>query len=233
MRRWASGSTSPHWPGTWAYRFPGMVILRAVTHMSQKFLLIDYENIQPRSLDGLKGEGWLIKVFLGSSQASLPIEKVKALQMFGPDVEYIQSDGNGPNAVDFHIAYYLGRLALEHPDAAFSVLSKDTGFDPLIRHLKKHGIHCQRISSATGKVKQKQASPELPTEHVGKFLEFLRKRSTHRPGTIKRLRSAINAHLGGKLMEAEVDSVVDDLKKLGVVTEAAGKLTYGPIPAAD
>jgi PIN domain len=196
----------------------------------KKFLLIDYENIQPRSLETLKDENWLINVFLGSSQASLPIEKVKALQIFGSNVEYIQSDGNGPNAIDFHIAYYLGRLALENPRATFRVMSKDTGFDPLIRHLKKKGIDCERIASVPGVTKQKQASSESPIEHVEKFMEFLRKRSTHRPGTIKRLRGAINAHLGGKLTEAQVDEVLKDLENRGVIAETAGKLTYSVIP---
>lgn len=196
----------------------------------KKFLLIDYENIQPRNLDALKDENWQILVFLGSSQASLPIEKVKALQIFGSNVEYIQGDGNGPNAIDFHIAYYLGRLALESPQATFRVMSKDTGFDPLVRHLKKKGIDCARMASVPGAPKTKKASKEAPSAHVEKFLEFLRKRSTHRPGTIKRLRGAINAHLGGKLTESEIDDVLKDLESRGVVVEAAGKLTYGPIP---
>lgn len=199
----------------------------------KKLLLIDYENIQPRNLDALQDEKWLIKVFLGSSQASLPIEKVKALQLFGADVEYIQSDGNGPNAIDFHIAYYLGRLALEHPQARFRVMSKDTGFDPLIRHLKKQGIDCERIDSVAATAKQKRTSQEPPSELVERFLEFLRKRSTHRPGTIKRLRGAINAHLGGKLTEAQIDDVLKELETRGVVVEAAGKLTYGAIAAAE
>lgn len=199
----------------------------------KKFLLIDYENIQPRNLDTLKGENWLIFVFLGSSQASLPIEKVKALQVFGSNVEYIQSDGNGPNAIDFHIAYYLGRLALENPQANFRVMSKDTGFDPLVRHLKKKGIDCGRIASVPGAAKPKKASKEPPTERVATFLEFLRGRSTHHPKTIKRLRSAINAHLGGKLTESEIDDVLKDLEGRGIVVETAGKLTYGAIPVVE
>jgi len=196
----------------------------------KKFLLIDYENVQPRNLDGLKSENWSILVFLGSTQASLPIEKVKALQSFGPDVEYIQSDGNGPNAIDFHIAYYVGRLAYQSPKATFRVMSKDTGFDPLMRHLKNKGVDCSRIGSVPGTGKAKKVSGQPASERAEKFLEFLRMRTTHRPGTIKRLRSAINAHLGGKLAESEIDDVVSNLRRLDIIVEAAGKLTYGPIP---
>ena len=47
----------------------------------------------------------------------MPVALVRALQAFGPDAEYIQMVGTGHNALDSHIAYYLGRLAVEHPKA--------------------------------------------------------------------------------------------------------------------
>lgn len=37
----------------------------------------------------------------------------------------------------------IGRLAAEIPDACFQAISKDSGFDPLIKHLKAQGIVCQ------------------------------------------------------------------------------------------
>jgi hypothetical protein len=54
--------------------------------------------------------------FLGATQSKISVELARALQPFGPDVEYIQIDGNGLNALDFHIAYYVGRLAAEYPE---------------------------------------------------------------------------------------------------------------------
>jgi hypothetical protein len=52
--------------------------------------------------------------------------------------------GNGPNALDFHIAYYVGEISQKDPDAYFHIISKDTGFDPLIQHLRKRGIKIHR-----------------------------------------------------------------------------------------
>jgi hypothetical protein len=72
---------------------------------------------------------------------------VKALQVFGPAVEYVQMLGTGPNALDFHIAYYLGRLSVVQPMARFFVVSKDAGFDPLIQHLNLHGVRCRRVTA--------------------------------------------------------------------------------------
>jgi hypothetical protein len=111
------------------------------------FVLIDFENVQPRNMGLLKGGAFKIKVFVGASQAKVSLEMVLALQTFGTDAEYIQISGNGSNALDFHIAYYIGRLAVEEPGATFHIISKDTGFDPLIKHLKAHRIECKRSAT--------------------------------------------------------------------------------------
>lgn len=112
-----------------------------------KYVFIDYENIQPDNLEVLQGQDCLIKVFLSGNRARLPLEMVKALQVFGTAVEYVQMLGTGPNALDFHIAYYLGRMSMAHPKARFFVVSKDAGFDPLIQHINLHGVRCRRVTT--------------------------------------------------------------------------------------
>lgn len=109
------------------------------------FFLIDFENVQPKALDRLKPGAARIKVFLGQHQSKLMLDLVRALQPFGSDAEYIQIQGSGPDAVDFHIAFYIGRLAAVHPDAVFNIISRDRGFDPLVRHLATLGIACRRL----------------------------------------------------------------------------------------
>ena len=72
---------------------------------------------------------------------------VAALLPMGPDAELLTIQGSGRNALDFHIAYYIGRLGAEFPGAAFYVVSRDTGFDPLIHHLQGQGAECRRVPS--------------------------------------------------------------------------------------
>ena len=117
--------------------------------MRPHYVLVDFENVQPRNLGLLRGGGFRIKVFLGSQQGKLELEFVKAMQAFGEDAEYVQMAGNGKNALDFHLAYFLGKLSAEHPGAAFSIISNDTGFDPLVRYLKAQGIDCKRSGKVT------------------------------------------------------------------------------------
>lgn len=56
---------------------------------------------------------------------------------------------NGSNALDFHIACYLGRVIEKSPGLYCIVLSKNKGFDPLIRSLSKSGLKCKRINCLT------------------------------------------------------------------------------------
>lgn len=118
--------------------------------MAKPYYLIDFENVQPRALDRLRPGEARIKVFLGQHQNRLMLELVQALQPFGADAEYIQITGSGPDAVDFHIAFYIGRLAAAEPGASFTIVSKDRGFDPLVAHLNALGIGCRRESEIPG-----------------------------------------------------------------------------------
>ena len=78
-----------------------------------------------------------------------------------------QDRGAGAHALDLHIAYYLGWKLTERPQAQCAVLSKDKGFDPLIRHL--HGLRrtCRRVAALV----QRLFSENNVTE-VGKGLAF-------------------------------------------------------------
>ena len=115
--------------------------------MTTNFVLVDFENVQPSNMGLLKGGPFHIKVFLGASQGKISLEMAQALQTFGDAAEYIQVVGNGKDALDFHIAYYIGKLAAENPGASFSIISRDTGFDPLVKHLKLKHIECKRSAS--------------------------------------------------------------------------------------
>jgi PIN domain len=171
------------------------------------FVLIDFENVQPKDLASLNGGRYKIKVFLGEQQAKIPLAIARALQGLGPHAEYIQINGNGKNAVDFHIAYYIGRLAATAPGAQFHVISKDTGFDPLLKHLKDQGISCQRLTSlaAVAAIKRNR----VWNAGVEAIVENLAKRKSAKPRTAKALRTTIQALLANELVEGEVDGLIE------------------------
>lgn len=115
--------------------------------MPKHFILIDFENVQPTSLGALHGSEHHVRVFVGASQNRVPLDLAAALQAFGTNAEYIQITGNGSNALDFHIAYAIGHLSAQHPDARFTIVSRDTGFDPLIKYLAHKHVVCKRVAT--------------------------------------------------------------------------------------
>jgi hypothetical protein len=101
------------------------------------------------SFAGLEVEHFRVLVFVGASQSKLAFETAAAVQKLGARAEYVKIAGNGSNALDFHIAFHLGHLAAQDPTAFFHIISKDTGFDPLIQHLKERKVFVSRFKDVT------------------------------------------------------------------------------------
>ena len=112
--------------------------------MATNYVLIDYENVHPKNLELLTQHPFEVFVFVGENQARIPFDLADKMQLLGNQARYIKIDGSGQNALDFHIAYYIGELAAGEPDAYFHIISKDKGFDPLIRHLKGKKLNVMR-----------------------------------------------------------------------------------------
>jgi PIN domain len=115
--------------------------------LATAYVLIDFENVQPKELGAFGGGGYKVMVFVGQRQRSVPLGLASAVQELGHAGSYIQIEGCGRNALDMHIAYYIGRIAATDPGALFHVISRDHDYDPLIRHLKTRHIECTRWKS--------------------------------------------------------------------------------------
>jgi hypothetical protein len=194
--------------------------------MGTNFVLVDLENVQPKDMRLLNGRPFKIKVFLGANQGKVPFDMARELQVFGPDAEYIRVEGNGSNALDFHIAYYIGRLAAETPDAHFHIISKDKGFDPLIKHLKTQKVPCQRSVSIADIPLIKISDSKSVPEKVDAIIENLAKRKAAKPRTPKTLRSTIKAFFVNQVGDDEIDGLLDELTKRGAIKLADGKVHY-------
>src|SRR5437762_4992111 len=114
--------------------------------MPDSVLLVDYENIGKIDLGAIPA-GVRVPFFFGASQKSVPTEFLKAALRLGERFVPIDIEGQGKNALDFHIAFYLGEYLTRSPGTSCVVLSKDKGFDPLIRHLVRRGFTARRANS--------------------------------------------------------------------------------------
>jgi hypothetical protein len=91
--------------------------------MTTNYVLIDFENVQPKNLEILANHPFKVFVFVGANQTKVSFDQAAAMQAMGDKARYIKIGGNGPNALDFHIAYYIGEFAAQEPDANFHIIS--------------------------------------------------------------------------------------------------------------
>ncbi len=194
--------------------------------MRTNFVLIDFESVQPESLAALEHDHFKVIVFIGASQAKVPFEVATALQRMGTNAEYVKISGNGKNALDFHIAFYIGQLAAKDPTAYFHIISKDGGFDPLLQYLKSKKIFSARSPSIAEIPLVKSNNKKTPVERAQLFIEKLQQSKATKPRTVKTLSSAIGTFFQKQLTDAEVSAVVTEIQKKGFITVANNKVSY-------
>ena len=194
--------------------------------MKKKVLLIDYENIQQIDLSLLEDIDIQIKLFIGKSQNKIPFTLVSDAQRFGSNIEWIKIDGNGNNALDFHIAYYLGFLTRIDQKSEYIILSKDKGFDPIVRYVMKKKITCRRINSII-EILANQKKPSINETNKNKVLENLKKiDKLKRPRKRGTLHKHVVSFAKGTMPEKEVTEIIDELFIEGLISEENNRLKY-------
>jgi hypothetical protein len=124
--------------------------------MQTHYVFVDYENTQLVNI-GLISECKdqpKVKIFLNRHQRMIPLTMARALHAMGEDAEYLQIDSGRRNVIEFNIAFQLGELATQFPEARFTIVSNDTGFDEIICGLRVKGVSCSRISDIESLLEQ-------------------------------------------------------------------------------
>lgn len=194
--------------------------------MQTNHVLIDFESVQPDSLGALEQEQFQVHIFVGADQAKVPFGVAAAIQRMGSRASYIKISGNGPNALDFHIAFYIGQLAARDSSAHFHVVSKDTGFDPLLDHLKSRNIVAHRVKTVAGIPAIKTKGSKPLEDRLNAVIERLRQMKASKPRTLKTLRSTIASMFQRKLLDAEIDSLLEALSARKITVLEANKVSY-------
>lgn len=194
--------------------------------MRTNYVLIDYENVQPTNLQILDGEHFKVIVFVGASQTKVNIDIALNLQRLGSNASYVKISGNGSNALDFHISYYIGLLSATEPDAYFHIISKDAGFDPLIAHLKSRKVFACRSKDISDIPLVKAANTKSQPEKIALIFANLKQRGASRPRTVKTLSSTISSLFQKALGTSEVQLILKQLEKDGHISIVGEKVTY-------
>lgn len=212
-------------------------------------VFVDFENVHEIDLTVIGGKAVSFTLLIGSRQTKLDISLVEKLLEHVASVQLVRLTSGGRNALDFALAYYIGRAVAADPAGFFHIVSKDTGYDPLIEHLRSKHIRVRRHDSfatltftapvklatpTTSAAVPKVKSPAKPKvrlsildERETQVLEHLRKPSATHPKNEKKLVSYLVAHLGHKITEVEALELVKYLSQAGhLVIGEKGAITY-------
>lgn len=209
----------------------------------QTILFVDYEN---RKLDlrQIPAEV-LVHFYLGAAEKSVPVELFRSSRELGDRFVHVDIEGQGKNALDFHIAFYLGEILSSEPTANCIILSGDQGFDPLVKHLRGRGFSVKRaetIAEAFGTSKPKAEKPKAekpkaapavaavkteaasPYPQIVKWLKEMQPRT--RPKKRKGLIAHMKSHFEKTIPEATLIALIDQLVAEKKINEVDGKLGY-------
>ena len=199
--------------------------------MTTNHILIDYENVNATNLDLLSQSTHTFKVmiFIGPHQAKIPVELVMQINEL-KTARYIRVSKIGKNALDFHIAYHIGKLSEKDPGAHLHIVSRDKGFDPLIEHLKDENIKCCRVDDVSDLLPLRGARAQDDKQRIDAILRDLSSRGLSKPRKMKTLVGTIGSVFKGELEEKKIRSLIDKLRKRGHVLVDGEKVTYNLPP---
>ena len=176
------------------------------------YIFVDYENVQNLDLALIVGKPIKVFLIIGKRRKTLPCDLAKQVHQCGEQVEWIESEGASPNALDLVLAYRLGMQAKADPQGYFHVLAKDKDYDALIQHLRSNGILASRDEAFGGiyaLVPFKNFSLEQRVDWV---VERLRKNNASRPKKKKSLFATAHAVCRKELSETEVQQIVSTMQ---------------------
>ncbi len=205
--------------------------------MTQPLLLVDFENVQTIDVQLIPPD-YRIAIFYGANQKSASLDLTTRLQDLGSRVQWHRVTGSGKNALDFHLAFHIGRVLERKEASEFIILAKDTGYDPLVKHIGSLGVPCKRVA-AVGDIHNTLVTPDrqpakpapmasLPAseelERVKANLSKMQKNK--RPRKRATLSKHVSTLFGNKLAKAELTALIDDMFRRKLVSEANGALSY-------
>lgn len=175
------------------------------------YIFVDYENVQDVDLDVVAGKPVKVFIIVGVRQKSLPLTLTKQIHKYHDQVQLIETEGAGRNALDMVLAYHIGHQAKCDHDGHFHVLAKDKDYDALIKHLHAIGIWASRneeFSKIPALVDVRQMSLDERTKWV---VSRIAKNKASKPSRKKTLISTVSALCHKQLAEPQVGQIVDKM----------------------
>lgn len=183
--------------------------LRPINH-----IFLDFENVHEIDLSIFEEKTVHFTLLMGAQKKNLDCSTVERLFQNCAAVNLVRLARNGKNALDFALAYYVGRAAVSDPTAYFHIISKDKGYDAMVEHLCERNLQIRRHDSfaALRKCWKGITEEEKNAHHalVPGALEMLGK---NKPSTKEKLTNRFRSHF--KQSEAVVARLIGKLEQDG------------------
>ncbi|WP_206052642.1 PIN domain-containing protein [Neptunomonas marina] len=155
-------------------------------------------------------------VFLGAKQPRLDFGERKYDKPI--ELNVIQIKQVQPNNLDFHLAYYLGKLDAEvDNDICFEVVSNDNGFGPLIGHVSAAGRVIRQVKTSS-------PASETPTQQL--ISRLILRPKAQRPQKVVSLRNFVASQLRLQGNEVAIQGVINQLVARKIVRISEDAVTY-------
>jgi hypothetical protein len=157
-------------------------------------------------------------VFRGSSQKKYDAELAEAWQPLGDRVQFVKCAKPGKNALDFHIAFVMGRIVGPHDRAGikrygaaeFVVVSKDSGFDALFEHVRSLGYRIDKAASLSEAVRNERSKRENKCASTKADAEP--PASMPQPSTAAKSTKETPAPPKAELEPSDIEKIIDHLR---------------------
>jgi len=195
--------------------------------MNKNVILVDYENVQKIDLKALVEKDALVKVFHGKTQKFSPEFTQGAIQLGKEKIELIQIKGNGKNALDFHIAYFMGKLSNELQNPVFHIISRDKGFRPLVDFVNTENKNsCFLGETISDSSILKPIAPAKENDPYKIVVSHLSRNKRARPRRRKSLHNLIMTVCRKEMTEEKADKIIENLVTDGVIEFNNETVTY-------
>ena len=113
--------------------------------------LVDYENVKGDGLNGINNLTDMDKVhiFYSENADRLTFGLHKRLNEANCKIYYQKVEVGRKNALDFQLVTYLGYLINENKNDEYVIVSRDNGFQPVIKWWQKRGIRISLVADLT------------------------------------------------------------------------------------
>lgn len=189
-------------------------------------VFIDFENVPSVRLTGFAGGLVKVTILIGEKQKRLDSLLVEQLLHYSANVNFVRLSSSGRNALDFTLAYYVGRAVAADPTAGVYIISRDKGFDPLIEHLNLNRVRAARFEDFQDLPFLESATRSAESARLAEIVAHLEAHPASRPKRKRTLLSHLRSHYG-QLNEVEAEAMVVELIERNFISiDSKGAVLY-------